>query len=241
MPIQTPTASPGSVLSCPSDEGSIDIAVDGVVEISNSDPEMLCTITEITSGGFLKPIWRSYNAQAWEVTAGDYSGTTAPACFGGVCNVSLPVLPSGSRFQLTSFKAPAYSPQDTIARFLEQATFGPTLDDIGTFDTSNLDLSFANWVKAQQTTEPLTSHREYYRRRMNARYEFASPVGSVTHPCQQGTRYRRYLFSSKDYEKVVTLQKAGSFTNVYLDGFLRSTLVGTVVSVTGRVPFQDGR
>jgi hypothetical protein len=147
----------------------------------------------------------------------------------------------GSRFQLTSFKTPPYSTNDEIARFLEQATFGPTLDDIEKFDTSNLQLSFANWVKAQQTIEPMTSHREYFRRRMNARFEFASPVGSVTHPCQQGTRYRRFLFSSKDYEKVVTLKKAGNVTNVYLDGFLRSTIVGTVASVSGHVPFPDGR
>jgi predicted RNA-binding protein associated with RNAse of E/G family len=76
---------------------------------------------------------------------------------------------------------------------------------------------------------------------MNARFEFASPVGSVTHPCQQGTRYRRFLFSSKDYEKVVTLKKAGNVTNVYLDGLLRSTIVGTVASVSGHVPFPDGR
>ena len=228
-------------MHCPINEGSVDLAADGVVEISNSEPETLCTLTEITSGGFLKPIWRSYNARDWEATAGDYSGIKVPGCSGGVCNVSLPLLPSGSRFQLTSFKTPPYSTRDAIARFLEQATFGPTLDDIEKFDISNLDLSFANWVKAQQTMEPLTSHREYYRRRMNARYEFASPVGSVTHPCQQGTRYRRYLFSSKDYEKVVTLQKVGGGTNVYLDGFLRSTLVGMVVSATGRVPFADGR
>jgi hypothetical protein len=240
MPIQTPT-SPGSVLSCPLNEESIDIFADGFVEIRNSDPDVLCTLTEITSEGFLKPVCRSYNARDWEASAGDYSETKAPGCFEGVCNVSLPLLPASSRFQLTSFKTPPYSRKDEIARFLEQATFGPSLDEIEKFDTSNLHLSFANWVKDQQTMVPLTSHREYYRRRMNARYEFASPVGAVTHPCEQGTRYRRYLFSSKDYEKVVTLQKAGNFINVYLDGFLRSTFAGTVVSVTGRVPFPDGR
>jgi hypothetical protein len=68
----------------------------------------------------------------------------------------------GFCFQLTSFKTPPYSTNDEIARFLEQATFGPTLDDIEKFDTSNLQLSFANWVKAQQTIEPMTSHREYF-------------------------------------------------------------------------------
>ena len=240
MPIQTPTNS-GSVLHCPVREGSIQIVADGALQISNSNPDMLCTITEITSGGFLKPVLRSYNARDWEATPGDYSGFKLPRCFGGVCNVTLPLLPSGSSFQLTSFKRPPYSTKDEIARFLEQATFGPTLDDIEKFDTSNLQLSFANWVKAQQTMEPLTSHREYYRRRMNARYEFASAVGSVTHPCQQGTRYRRFLFASKDYGKIVTLKKAGNVTNVYLDGFLRSSIAGTVTSVSGSVPFPDGR
>jgi hypothetical protein len=137
---------------------------------------------------------------------------------------------------------PPYSTKDEIARFLEQATFGQTLADIATFTTiSNLQLAFANRIKTQQTTVPLTSHRAYYRRRMNARYEFASVVGAVTHPCQKGTRYRRFLFAFKDYGKVVTLQTIGNFTNVIMDGFVRTVASGRVVASSGRVPLPDGK
>jgi hypothetical protein len=232
----------GNEFYCPAFEGSIDIFTDGIVQISNSDPHRLCTVTVITPGGFLKPVWRSYDGRDWEASAGDYSSTPTPDCAGGVCNVTLPPLLNGTRYQLTSFNMPPYSTKDEIARFLEQATFGQTLADIATFDnnSSNLQLAFANWIKTQQTTVPLTSHRAYYRRRMNARYEFASVVGAVTHPCQKGTRYRRFLFAFKDYGKVVTLQTVGNFTNVIMDGFVRTVASGRV-TVSGRVPLPDGK
>jgi hypothetical protein len=230
----------GNEFYCPAFEGSIDIFTDGMVEISNSDPNRLCTVTVITPGGFLKPVWRSYDARDWEASAGDYSTTSAPYCFGGVCNVSLPPLLNGSRYQLTSFNKPSYSTKDEIARFLEQATFGQTLADIASFDnTSNLQLAFANWITKQQTTVPLTSHRAFYRSRMNARYEYASVVGAVTHPCQKGTRYRRFLFAFKDYGKTVTLETKGNYTNVIMDGFVRTQAVGRVLS--GKVPLPDGK
>lgn len=232
----------GTEFYCPAFEGSIDIFTHGLVKITNSDPNRLCTVTEITPEGFLKPVFRSYNALKWEKSAGDYASLNPPDCFdGGFCNISLPLLRNGSRYQLTSFNAPSYTAKDEVARFLEQTTFGPTLADIATFDTANLQLSFANWIKTQQTTVPPTSHREYFRRRLNTRYEFPSSIGPVTHPCQKGTRYRRFAISPKDYEKILTLEKSGDFTKLILDGFVRTVVSGQVVSVVGRVPFPDGR
>lgn len=232
----------GTEFYCPAFEGSIDIFKDGRVEIGNSDPNRLCTLTVITPGSYLKPVWRSYDGRDWEASAGDYSTTPAPDCLSGICNITLPPLLNGSHYQLTSFNMPSYSRKDEIARFLEQATFGQTLTDIASFgNTSDLQLAFAEWIKTQQATVPLTSHREYYRRRMNARYEYASIVGAVSHPCQKGTRYRRYLFAFKDYGKVVTLQTVGNFTNVIMDGFVRTVVTGRVLPTNGKVPLPDGK
>jgi hypothetical protein len=162
-------------------KGRLTSSQHGIVQISNSDPNRLCTVTEITPEGFLKPVWRSYNGSGMGRHRREIiRAQVPPDCFGGgFAMLPFPVCyETVLAIRLTSFNMPSYSTKDEIARFLEQTTFGQTLADIATFDTSNLQLAFANWIKTQQTTVPLTSHRAYYRRRMNARYEFASVVGA---------------------------------------------------------------
>jgi hypothetical protein len=233
----------GTQFYCPTFEGSFDIFTSGLVEISNSNPNTLCTVTEITSGSFLKPVARSYNGMNWEVSPGDYSSVDVACGANRTCNVSLPLLATGSRFQITSFRPPSYSVSDEVARFLEQATFGPTSRDISFFTgRAVLQLSFANWVKTQQTSVPLTSHREYYRRRVNSRFEYATPMAAVTHPCRAGARYRAFAFASKDRDKILTIQTTvGNYTKLIVDGFVRTVVIGPVVAVSGGTVFPDGK
>ncbi|KAI2512165.1 Protein of unknown function (DUF1501) [Fragilaria crotonensis] len=232
----------GTQFYCPSFEGSFDIYTSGLVEVSNSNQNSLCTITEITKDSFLKPVARSYNGMNWEASPGDYSAVAIACGASGSCNVSLPLLPAGSRFQITTFKPPSYTVSDEVARFLEQATFGPTLNDISLFTSSSiLQLSFANWIKTQQASVPLTSHREYYRRRVNSRFEYATPMAAVAHPCQAGARYRRFAFASKDLYKILTIQTVGSYTKLIVDGFVRTVVNGPVVAVSGGAVFADGK
>jgi hypothetical protein len=232
----------GTQFYCPSFEGSFDIYTSGLVEISNSNQNTLCTVTEITKDSFLKPVARSYNGMNWEASSGDYSGVSIVCGASRSSNVSLPLLPAGSRFQITTFKPPSYTVSDQVARFLEQATLGPTLKDISLFTSSSiLQLSFANWVKTQQTSVPLTSHREYYRRRVNSRFEYATPMAAVAHPCQAGARYRRVAFASKDLYKILTIQTVGSYTKLIVDGIARTVVKGPVVAVSGGAVFADGK
>jgi hypothetical protein len=107
--------------------------------------------------------------------------------------------------------------------------------------SSNVELSYANWITEHMTTVPLTSHREFYRRHMNARYEVASPVGAVTHACQKGTRYRKYTFSAKDREKIVTIVEKGSKILLILDGFVRTMVDGPITDKYDKVTFGSGR
>jgi hypothetical protein len=93
---------------------------------------------------------------------------------------------------------------DEIARFLEQATFGPSLADITSFDTEST--SFAHWIQQQQES-PIESHRAFYRTHLNARYDLPSNQGLPTFPCDEGTRYRRAAFSSRDYRKMVEIEE----------------------------------
>ena len=225
---------------CSKTAGSVDILISGEIDISNSKLSTLCTLTEITNDSFLKPVARSYNGTDWETSAGDfvYMGIK---CFSGVCRVSLPPLSLGSRYQLTTFLRPSYSRMDEIARFLEQATFGPTLQDIATFKAANLQLSFAKWIKTQQRSKGLTSHREYFRRRLNARTEVSTPMAAATHPCQAGTRYRLFAFSSKDLGKILTIQTVGKYSKLIIDGFVRTVVTAPVTAVTGGATIPDAR
>lgn len=231
----------GTQFYCPSFGASFDIFASGGVEIRNSDPNSLCTVTEITSDSSLKPLARSYNAMNWEASAGANAGLQF-LCDKGSCFVNLPVLPAGSRYQITTFKAPSYTVDDQVARFLEQATFGPTLYDIASLNQYPmlLQLSFASWINSQKTV-PMTSHREYYRRRMNSRFDLATQMGAVTHPCQAGTRYRRFAFGSKDLNKILTIQTVGSYAKLSVDGFVRTVVKAPVVALTGGAVLPDGR
>jgi hypothetical protein len=76
---------------------------------------------------------------------------------------------------------------------------------------------------------------------MNARYEVASPVGAVTHACQKGTRYRKYTFSAKDREKIVTIVEKGSKILLILDGFVRTMVDGPITDKYDKVTFGSGR
>lgn len=179
------------------------------LEISSVDS--LLTLVEVSSDGkSFKPIGRSYSGGDWEISAGPFSNQIAFFdCDDNSCSIDLPPLPDdGTVYQLTKFSKPEqYTDQDIVARFLEQATFGPTMSMINEFETAT-DYEFANWIKDQQTNVPLLSHREIFRRRLNARFEVPSRIGPVTQPCQQGTRYRFGAFSVKDSGKVLEVDTA---------------------------------
>eukprot|EP00586_Coscinodiscus_wailesii_P006903 CAMPEP_0172488908 /NCGR_PEP_ID=MMETSP1066-20121228/18623_1 /TAXON_ID=671091 /ORGANISM="Coscinodiscus wailesii, Strain CCMP2513" /LENGTH=74 /DNA_ID=CAMNT_0013256409 /DNA_START=132 /DNA_END=353 /DNA_ORIENTATION=- len=60
--------------------------------------------------------------------------------------------------------------RDLISRFLEQATFGPTREAIDSWDMErSLDSAIPSWVYQQIMVENPTIHREYYRKRAQAR------------------------------------------------------------------------
>ena len=61
--------------------------------------------------------------------------------------------------------------------------------------TSN---DFASWVE-EQLALPISSHREFYRKRTNPKYEFPYAVGATgPRPCELHSRWRRYALTSRD-------------------------------------------
>jgi hypothetical protein len=87
---------------------------------------------------YLTPIARSFQGQDWDISAGKYASRLALDCIINpyLCRLdisSVDNLRAGATlFRLTTFDLPnyEYSDKDIIARFLEQAMFGPTMDTI---------------------------------------------------------------------------------------------------------------
>jgi hypothetical protein len=202
----------------------------GEIRIKNSNSDIICLLVEIKKEGFLKPVGRSYSSFDWEQSPGENSKLSFN-CIDSVCTTKLPLIDEGSRYQISAFNRPSYSEADEVARFLEQATFGQKMSEVQQL-TSGGDLfpNIVSWIQKQQNDVPMTSHREFYRKRLNARQEAPQAFGAVTHPCEIGTRFRRFAFSAKDEAysvQVITLNdkkvlKVNSAIRTVVDGSLNS-------------------
>ena len=107
------------------------------------------------------------------------------------------------------------------ARFLEQATFGTNPSELE-FLTAHRDQFFASpavskqWWKVHESEPGLgdpvlaswmewqvnasriqpSYHRVFWRKRATARHATSSPIGLVTHACQEFTAYRNFAFTN---------------------------------------------
>lgn len=241
-PIPAPTSAPNNNngtprYACPSgDLATLTLGETGGTTVEFQVSNTLCTLvllsSSATTSDSLQPVARSYLDHSWEASAGKYDTITFDCTTtAGVCSVVLPE--SGDAvYQLTSFDMPLqYNNNDdvAIARFLEQATFGPTKGDMATFAASD-DVDFATWVLEQQSSSTISSHRAFFRKHLNARISVATPQGAVTHPCSEGARYRRYAFTFKDRNKMLTIETIPGTTKKTLtvDGFVRTVVNGPI-------------
>eukprot|EP00934_Nitzschia_sp_Nitz4_P007090 Nitzschia sp. Nitz4//scaffold25_size161228//48616//54500//NITZ4_002422-RA/size161228-snap-gene-0.22-mRNA-1//-1//CDS//3329544562//7080//frame0 len=214
---------------------------------ANAAEGTLCTLVEVSADGqFITPIARSYDGKSWEATGGKFADTLNFKCTGTSCIIRLQAPSDGVTYHLSSFDGPDYSDRDLVARFLEQASFGPSRSDIDDFlasfgnPTAN---GFANWVKNQQDEDlhPILSHRAIYRQHLNAGAPINNPVGPVTQPCQEGTRYRRAAFTQKDYKETVNFQQ-NSDGNYILSvrGYFRTVAPGPIYIADNEIVTWDG-
>ena len=205
---------------CPQPGSSVNVQLRAGVPavFRSSKAGELCTLVEVDngSGDVIKPVARSYDANQWEPSAGEYAHVEWFGCDASECKVRLP---TAAKYQLTTFFH-SISTTDVKARFLEQATFGPTWDSINSFPGA------VAWIKDQIANIPASSHRRFFREHANYRSEIPSRMGVVTQPCEANTRYRKYTFTRKDDGRRVDFQKAPSGKYyVMVDGEAR-TVVG---------------
>jgi hypothetical protein len=203
---------------------------------------MLWRVT--TEGRSRQPVARSYEGHAWEASAVPAFGYLTFACDDNadqVCTTTLPTLEHATDYYEMATLTHELPPRDQVARFLEQTTFGPTWENLVDFDSTAT--SFATWMQEQQESVPASSHRSFYRQRVNHRAVVTSPMGILTHPCRAGTRYRRYAFSDKDRLRALEIRTVDDRKLLLVDGQARTMLVTeTIYAGQPRlgIEFTDG-
>lgn len=191
----------------------------------NTQASEVCVLWRITLGGARVPVARSYDKNDWEAYSGSYSTLTFK-CSSNICQTRLPQTTDDTlRYELTSYQRRELRDDETAARFLEQTTFGPRLDEIRSFSDVSTE-SFARWILIQSKL-PITSHRAEFRRHLNHRFpaESVTPLGRSTHPCQIGTRYRRAAFTDKDQGATVEIRTLPSTQKALFVGSKLRTVV----------------
>lgn len=120
----------------------------------------------------IAPVARSYDGRAWEPSSGEFATLLLRGVvFGDYTDgtqINLPELAAGEQYYLTSYSY-AISHNDTVARFLETVTFGTTTADLVAWDNLNVTKDTASEWILEQISKPMTSHREFFRLRVNPR------------------------------------------------------------------------
>ncbi len=213
------------------------------LEVTSSNGGDLCTLTlhdNNNSASVPIPIARSYDGLDWEITAGPYSDALSqPDCVASVCTFSdLPPLNDDDEYDFSYVLTSYYRDADDIgaqaeaARFLEQATFGPSRDTIEALANSGPDKYF-DWVKDQIENKPMNSHREYFRRYINPRMEYPGYVAAPgpRSACDRTSHWRMFALDKRDgvrssqsrVAKYLSIKKVGDRFGWFVEGMLRTT------------------
>ena len=186
---------------------------------NNVDDMNSVTITRstISADYNIIPVARSYNNNDWERVAGPYDSKLQ---ISGCCSLTIPTNVHGmtndsSKFQLLlmSFSTSLTSKEE-VSRFFQQATFGPTKHMIDSWNYSqDLQSGMKDWVSSQmnETKTPITSHREYFRQRMDGQafFQARSRYYGPKFPCDEFSRWRDYTFDRNDWGKIFYVSGAG--------------------------------
>lgn len=201
------------------------------------------------------PFARRYENHHWEVMAGplaDYLSIKCDRLYHrqtycstvlvnrNFANVDLSIY----MIQVETVPAPPYSRWDKRSRLLEQGSFGPTNNEL-----YRMPASPALWVRRQMHKDTgSTSHRQFYRERVNSPFGHPTQQGVVTRPCDAHTHYRRYAISNKDSSRttgnLLEIKTSGRNKVLSVDGELRTVLKGvTILYINYREDFyfvKDG-
>ena len=191
------------------------------------------------------PVARSYLNNAWENVAGPYVDKLQIKCLKSNCTLTIPHLAGVSRpvhFALLATNRQV-STKEKVARFLEQVTFGPTLEDVNKFNTTmSLNSQFVSWVQRQMDPSIIvpTYHRQYFRERVD-NFLYLGMSNRPRNPCQIDSRWTKHSFYQQDYQSIITVTMMNTTSYLFSIGGIPRTVVrsfqgkfdnGTVLNLT---------
>eukprot|EP00475_Leptophrys_vorax_P010663 TRINITY_DN1725_c0_g1_i1.p1 TRINITY_DN1725_c0_g1~~TRINITY_DN1725_c0_g1_i1.p1 ORF type:complete len:2015 (+),score=508.39 TRINITY_DN1725_c0_g1_i1:40-6084(+) len=139
---------------------------------------------------------RSYDGNNWEPVFPLLINFT---CSGSQCAVRIPK--DSVDYTIIPVTAPSRTDSELIADFLIQATFGPNRQAINSFPSGTSFSDRAKQWVANQVALPVTSHRAYYRQRVNPFFYLPGQKNSAgvnRGPCEAGSRWQRAAFDFYD-------------------------------------------
>jgi uncharacterized protein (DUF1800 family)/uncharacterized protein (DUF1501 family) len=173
------------------------------------------------------PVARSYDGNIWE---GIYPYPHDPS----ECNLNTKVCKVQIKNDGVSYRIDAYelsaneirTYNETISRFLMQATYGPSQDSINDFIKSHGEAitqsTVLHYINKQMNMIPPTLLRRYYRERTNPRTPVNSAAGVARHFCEPGSRFHRFSFNQLDLQKSLNISHVNGKYELRIDGILRT-------------------
>ena len=163
----------------------------------------------------LEPVARSFERKKWQTVAGPYTRKVSVKKCGAVnsaCRIIFRVLrednPADFAYVLLTTSHDLKDKREMRARFLQQATFGPTKADLDNWETNfgtSTDItSYENYLVDQFRNQPMTLNREYFRSHLDwSMKDEAVENGSIAprDPCAQYSRWREHAITADDYSK----------------------------------------
>jgi len=208
VPSENETLASLDIISCPP-VGSpwVGLTAGGKLTFTSS-LNMYCGIFIETGGEeemSLIPYARSYNQNQWEASPGPFASPsrgivcqTSSSSFTSLCEIDLPPLASSSDRYIMISKIGSMDTPKQIARFLEVTTFGVKKEEIDSLLNEEWGPETRAKYVRQQMDVDITSHREYFRKRANQKFDSPSRIGRPSHPCSPNSLWRKYTFAETD-------------------------------------------
>ena len=211
---------------CPSvGESSIEVRLGRTIHIRPSADGQVCLLQGESVLG------RSYNGSGWQESVASPSRFSCSS--DGLCTVEVPN--DMGDFRLTTYSSSnAKADSDEVARFLLQATFGPTREEIESWGSK----SFKDWI-VEQINLPPSLHRAYYRKRVSPRVRATTLPGRRRGPCEAKSRWHRFAFTAEDIGKTLVIKNIAENSNVMLEvnNIPRAEVPASEWTTTGSSPF----
>ena len=232
---QAPTVEAVYIIASPPPPPAVPVVRNVMFQLPPSSAGVLRRLLYVSAAtDTATPVARSYDGHHWEALANGHPkgipDVIAQACTDPASTCEASLTAEGNdfyRLEAHNYSPPASSRatwERDAARFLIQATFGPTRDSIANFSGEASDATFRQWIHAQMLEAP-SLHRAHYRRRSQPRLPDSARATSALRPaCAPGSRWRRFALSKQDESKTLTIQRdAGTGAVEYrIDGVLRT-------------------